>query len=122
MMGVAGRASIFLLKFTFTLVIMTIACAIAWEAFVDNRLYSCTDPGFFDYLDPGDWVHEHGGLPIKVVPQVVPTDDMSLPDTIKEGWTVQRLWYLWYAFLGVSLLVSALLARLPWVPRRWREL
>jgi hypothetical protein len=39
---------------------------------------------------------------------------MSAGDSIKEGWTVPRLWLLWFAFLGTSMIVSGALARLPW--------
>jgi hypothetical protein len=121
-MGVAVRASTYFLKFGFMLVIMTVACAFAWELLVDNRLYNSTDTGVFDYLRPGDWVHAHDGLPIKVVSHIADDNDTSHPDTIREGWSVQGLWTIWFGFFGVSLIVSTLVARLNWVPRRWREL
>jgi hypothetical protein len=47
---------------------------------------------------------------------------MSGPDTLKTGWTVARLWYLWFSFVGVSVAISAALASPRWVPKGWREL
>ena len=44
---------------------------------------------------------------------------MSEPDTIKEGWSVTSLWYLWYSFVIISLVVSTLLALVPWTPKRF---
>jgi hypothetical protein len=105
-------------KFIAAFFVMTILCTTAWELFVDNHLYNCTDGGFLDYLSPGDWVHEWEGHPIKVVPKVVLDRDMSNPDTIQEGWTVTGLWCLWYTFFAVSIIVSTALALVPWIPRR----
>jgi len=105
-------------KFSFAFFVMTVVCTIAWEAFVDNHVYNCTDGGFLDYLSPGDWVHEWEGHPVKVVPKVTLDRDMSNPDTIQEGWTVTRLWYLWYSFFATSVVISAVLASVPWIPRR----
>jgi hypothetical protein len=105
-------------KFIIAFFVMTIVCTIAWEGFVDNHLYNCTDGGFFDYLSSGDWVHKWEGHPIKVVPNVVLDRDMSNPDTIQESWTVTRLWYLWYSFFTTSVVISAVLVFVPWIPRR----
>jgi hypothetical protein len=121
-MGVAGRTFLYLLKFSFAFVIMTIICAVAWETFVDDRLYHCVDGGPIDYLTPGDWVHDHNGDPIQTVDVVHAVGDMSGPDTLKTGWTVARLWYLWFSFVGVSVAISAALASPRWVPKGWREL
>jgi hypothetical protein len=101
-------------KFSMAFFVMTIVCTISWEVFVNGRLYNCTDQAFFDYLKPGDWVHAWGDHPIAVVAHVTRDGDMNHPDTIKEGWTVTRIWYLWFVFLGTSLAISAILARLPW--------
>jgi hypothetical protein len=103
-------------KFAIALLVTTIFCTWSWEQFVDNKIYNCTDGGWLDYLDPGDWVHEWQGHPLKTVSQVVLDRDMEHPDTIEQGWTNDRLWALWYAFFGASLLASGAVALLPW---RW---
>src|SRR5260370_40449329 len=100
-------------KFLVSLVLMTIVCTAGWEV-VNQRLYDCTDAFGFDYWQPGNWVHRD----IAVVHQVVHHRSMSEPDTIKEGWTVSRLWTLWYLFVSISFPASALVAFVPWNPRR----
>jgi hypothetical protein len=107
-----------LAKFAMAFFVMTIACTILWETMVDGHLYNCTDPGFLDYLTPGDWVHRWEGHPLKTVARVVPDGDMEHPDTIREGWTIQRLWGLWYLTFGGSVIFSATLATVPWSPLR----
>jgi hypothetical protein len=92
----------------------TIAFTFLWERFVADTLYNCTDPGWFDYLFPGDWAHK----PVSVR-HVTGGRSMSEPDTIKEGWTMTRLWYLWFSVVGISVILSALLAWMPWIPKRW---
>jgi hypothetical protein len=99
-------------KFGLVLLAMTVACTIAWECFVNNRLYNCTDPGFLDYLTPGDWTHH----PV-TVQHVLDHRPMNEHDTIKAGWTITGLRYLWYAFLLVSVVVSAYVAIVPWLPK-----
>lgn len=94
--------------------ITTALCTIFWQAYVSERLYDCTDAIGLDYLHPGDWVHGH----VAVVHQVVHGRSMSEPDTIKEGWSVGRLWLLWLAFFAGSLIVSIGFALIPWVPKR----
>ena len=108
-------------KFALVFILITIVCSNAWDTFVDNKLYHCSDDGPWDYFDPGDWVHTHDGIPIQVVSQIVSPGDMSGPDMLKEGWTENRLWYLWFAFLGVSVIVSAALACVPWRPAALRK-
>src|SRR6476620_4884904 len=80
-------------KFAIVLLAMTVACTIAWEVLINGTLYNCTDPGFLDFLSPGDWVHFNHG--VVYVPHIVTGRSMSDPDTIKEGWSVTRLWFLW---------------------------
>jgi hypothetical protein len=92
---------------------MTILCEIVWGKFVDGVLYNCTDE-LFGYLTPDGFVHEYAGMKVRVVDKINPDDSMSAGDSIKEGWTVPRLWLLWYSFLGTSLAVSLWLAWLPW--------
>ncbi|HLZ54591.1 MAG TPA: hypothetical protein VKS19_08960 [Verrucomicrobiae bacterium] len=103
-----------LVKFVAMMIIMTIVCTVAWEAFLAGKVYTCTD-GPTGYLTPGDWVHAHDGLPVVVVPKIVPPHDMSDPDTIKQGWSVTGLWSVWVVFLGSSVIVSVLFAWIPWV-------
>ena len=96
--------------------IMTVVCTVVWQNCITDELYNCTDPGWLDYLSPGDWVHfDHGVI---YVPHIVTGRSMSDPDTIKEGWSVNRLWCLWLAFFAVSLFVSAGFTFLPWMPKR----
>lgn len=108
------RALEFAAKFVIALVVTTIVCTIVWQGVVNERLYDCTDAAGFDYWQPGNWVHGH----VAVVHQVVHGRSMSEPDTIKEGWSVGRLWHLWYSFVVSSFVASILLAFVPWIPRR----
>lgn len=100
-------------KFIAALFCCTALSTLLWAAFVTDRLYNCTDSGGLGFLSPGHWVHQ----PV-AVHQVVAGRSMSEPDTIKQGWTVTRLWCLWYSFAAVSVLFSIVLAWTPWVPRR----
>ena len=50
------------------------------------------------------------GRPVAVVQHIVHHRSMSEPDTIKEGWSVTRLWHLWYAFVVGSVFISVILA------------
>lgn len=102
----------FLVKFGLSLLAMTVACTILWEIFVNNHLYNCTDPGFLDYLSPGDWTHH----PV-TVQHVVSPPPMNEHDTIRAGWTITGLWCLWGAFLIVSVIISARCAMVPWLPK-----
>ena len=95
--------------FVVSLLATTVFCTIAWEALVHFDVYDCTDPGFLDYLTPGDWVHYTGGHPVAVVQHVVHGRSMSEPDTIKQGSSIMGLWSLWFSFISASLLVSAFL-------------
>jgi hypothetical protein len=110
MLRILVRAGIFLLA----MVLMTIVCTLVWDRYVNARLYDCTDAVGFDYLHPGDWVHGH----VVAVPTITHNHSMSEPDTIKEGWSVNRLWYLWLTFFAVSIMVSTGFALLPWIPKR----
>jgi hypothetical protein len=91
-------------KFLMSLVLMTVVCTVAWEV-VNKRLYDCTDAFGFDYWQPGNWVHGD----VAVVQQVGHHRSMSEPDTIKEGWSVVRLWRLWYSFVVMSVVASIFL-------------
>jgi hypothetical protein len=93
-----------------TFVILLLGCAtlsaIAWDNFVAEKFYNCTDSVPFDFLHPGDWVHGN----YIFVPQINPTDPMDKPDSIKEGWSVPKLWILWWPFIFASVAISAALA------------
>lgn len=96
-----------------SLLLCTILCTILWETCVNDFLYNCTDPGFLDYLSPGDWVHGR----VESVPVIVTGRSMSEPDTIKAGWSVTGLWCLWLTFVAASVAISAMVARLLWRSR-----
>src|SRR4030095_16233231 len=91
-----------------SLIVTTIACTWAWDRFISNTLYNCTDSVPFDFLHPGHWVHQ----PV-AVQQVVIARSMSETDSIKTGWSVRGLCLLWCSFVGGSVIISLLLARLP---------
>src|SRR5690348_16935789 len=93
----------------FTLLVgCLLVCTIAWGAWFPGKLYNCTDAVGFDFLQPGNWVH---GNYVTVV-KINPYDSMSMPDSIKEGWSVPKLWLLWWSFVAVSVAISALLTSL----------
>jgi hypothetical protein len=88
----------------------SIFCTYAWNNWIAGKLYNCTDSVPFDFLRPGNWVHSHDGISVAVVPKINPSDSMDKPDTIKEGWSVLKLWLLWWSFVFASVAVSAVLA------------
>ena len=100
--------------FLFSMLCCTAVCTILWQVFVTDTLYNCTDPGWLDYLFPGNWVHGD----FKYVSKVVAGRLMTEPDTIKEGWSITGLWCLWLSWFALSVLVSALLSRWFWRDQR----
>lgn len=100
----------FVIAFTVTLFLSTIACTFIWETCINGRLYVCTDPGWLDFLDPGNWVH---GKYVEVDRFDHPRS-MSEPDAVLAGWSKQRLWFLWYGFVGLAVAVSFLVAKKAW--------
>ena len=100
-------------KFVILWLLTTIICTVVWQAVINERFYDCTDAFGFDYWQPGNWVHND----VVVVDHVVHNRSMSEPDTIKVGWTVARLWHLWYSFIAISFIVSLSLAFVPWLPK-----
>ncbi len=103
-------------KFVVVMMFMTIVCTVFWDSVVNRDLYDCTDAVGWDYLRPGDWVHDFDGRAVMTVPHVVHGRSMSEPDTIKQGWSVEKLWTLWFCFLVTSLAMSGWLARKKWLP------
>src|ERR1043165_4468011 len=104
----------FTIKFAISLIVTTIICTTLWQEVVNENLYDCTDAFGFDYWEPGHWVHGN----FITVNHIIHHRSMSEPDTIKEGWTMPRLWQLWYSFVLASVATSLLLACIPWVPKR----
>jgi hypothetical protein len=100
-------------KFILSLTVMTVICTLAWDV-VGEQLYDCTDPVGFDYLQPGNWVHGD----VVVVDHVIHHRSMSEPDTIKAGWSVGRLWILWFLFIVFSIVISVRLSFVTWISRR----
>jgi hypothetical protein len=107
-------------KFVVTLIAMTIICTIVWQDFVTENLYDNTDDNLMGFLGPffGDfWIGE-GGFPVVAVQHVVHGRSMSNPDEIKAGWSIPKLCCLWFSFVAISFVISIVLARVPWIPRR----
>jgi hypothetical protein len=69
-------------------------------------------------LGPGNWVHDFGNTHVTFVHQIVTGRSMEEPDTILEGWSVPKLWCLWWSFVFASLVVSSLLTMLIWRSRK----
>ena len=98
-------------KFAIVLIATTVVFSMLWGGIITDTLYNCTDAVGLDYLHPGDWVHGQ----VAVVDHVVAGRSMSEPDAIKQGWGVTGLWGLWISFFTISLVVSFVLARKPWI-------
>jgi hypothetical protein len=97
--------------FFMSMLLMLFLCVPAWDALANGKLYYCTDGGTMDFIfGPlgGGWVHNP-----ESVPHVVPRP-MDQPDEVKTGWSIRGLWCLWGAFVGGSVLVSALFAASLW--------
>jgi hypothetical protein len=94
--------------FAMSLLLMAFVCIWGWDAFVNGKLYFCTDGGSMDFMFGGRWVHH----PVSVT-HVVPRP-MDQPDEIKAGWSITGLWWLWRAFAATAVLLSALFAGAFW--------
>jgi hypothetical protein len=95
--------------FLVVLLACIILSEIIWDNFFAGTIYNCTDDNLGGFLRPGDWVHN----PV-TVSQVKLDSDMSHPDIIKQGWSISKLWILWWSFAVACLVVSALSASLIW--------
>jgi len=102
-----------IIRFIIVLFGMTILSSIVWQ-YVGDQLYDCTDDNMTGFLRPGGWVHRFGGREVVAVPKIAHDHSMSEPDTIKEGWSIGRLWVLWLSFCLVSAGISLLAAWAPW--------
>jgi hypothetical protein len=106
----AAKAATFLVA----LLGCTVICILVWGDLVAGKLYNCTDSVPFDFLNPGDWVHGN----YVTVPIINPSDPMDKPDSIKEGWSIPKLWFLWWAFVFASIAFSASLTYLTFRSRK----
>ena len=97
-------------KFLIAFAMIVAACTVSWDWIVNGKLYDCTDGGDLDFWFVGDWVHH----PV-AVDHVVHGRFMSEPDLIKTGWSLARLWGLWWSFVAFSLIASVVFACFPWV-------
>jgi len=88
--------------FLITLLVCLILSGIIWQILLPGKVYNCTDDNIFGFLWPGDWIHGN----YVTVPKIDPSDSMSKPDSIKEGWSVPKLWLLWWAFVFASAAIS----------------
>jgi hypothetical protein len=87
--------------FFMMLLACTISCEAIWDNFLAGNIYNCTDDNLGGFLRPGDWVQN----PV-TVPKVVLDSVMSNPDTIKQGWSIPKLWFLWWLFVAASVAIS----------------
>jgi hypothetical protein len=95
---------------------MTIICELAWGTYVTGKIY-CDGDEDFGYLTPGNWVSNWDGQhPIAVVHQIPAVRQMGDPDDIIEGWSIPKLWCLWFSFFAISLVISILFAWVQWIP------
>ena len=81
------RAGIALARTAFGLSMCLLLCIVLWETVVAQHIYHCSDPGFLEFLSPGNWYH-------------------AQYDTLKAGWTQTGLWILWSAMLTGSVIAS----------------
>ena len=86
-------------KFLVALVGCTVLCTIFWETVVAGGIYHCSDPGFLQFLKPGDWIHGD-----------VVGKDAHYGDTLRRGWSMTSLWILWYSLVAASIGLSAWIA------------
>jgi len=89
--------------FLVALLFCTVFCTLIWDNFVVGKLFNCTDSLPFNFLSPGDWVHGN----YITVPKINPSDPMDKPDSVKEGWSIRKLWLLWLVFVFASVTISA---------------
>ena len=98
----------YLLKTVFALVLLAIPMSIAGDSPFPSTIYYCTDDIGLDYVIPGNWVHGE----IEYVDDVstAMSRSMSEPDVLLRGWSVGRLWLIWSAMFGSSLVLALFMA------------
>lgn len=110
-------------KFVIMMFMMTIVCTIVWQDVVAEYLYDNTDENMMGFLHPlflDGWIGE-GNHPVIVVQHVVHDRSMADPDEIKAGWSIPKLWFLWFSFVTVSAVIILLLSRIRWIPKQTYE-
>src|SRR5437868_1525041 len=60
--------------FFMSMLVMAFVCIWAWDAFVNGKLYYCTDGGWMDFIFVGHWVH-HPESVAHVVPRPMDQPD-----------------------------------------------
>jgi hypothetical protein len=105
-----GGTAIFLI----TLLVCLVGSGTIWQIFLPEKIYNCTDDNLFGFLRPGDWIHGD----YVTVSKINPSDPMDKPDSIKEGWSVGKLWFAWFAFIVASVAISASLTFLTFRSRK----
>lgn len=76
------------IRFAGAFLVCTVVSTNVWDCFVAGSIYHCTDSLFIEFLTPGEWAHLHEG------------------DTLRTGWSITGLWWLWAAFVFLSLIIS----------------
>ena len=107
------RPLLSLTKFVISLALMAMVCSLAWDGLVNGRLYDRTGGGSLDFWMVDHWVHH----PVTVA-HVVTGRALGEPDTIKAGWHVTGLWYLWFSFVAFSFIISFVVGTVTWGPSR----
>jgi hypothetical protein len=103
--------------------VMAIVCTIVWQDFVAEYFYDNTDENMMGFLHPfflDGWIGQ-GNFPVVVVQHVVHDRSMTDPDEIKAGWSIPKLWCLWFSFVTVSGVIGILLSRVRWIPKQIYE-
>jgi hypothetical protein len=88
--------------FAISFVVFNGVMGVIWEIYFHEKVYNCTDSLPFGYFPPGDWVHGEVQT-VAVIRNNVP---MSNPDTLLEGWSIERLWQTWWLMFGGTVLAS----------------
>jgi hypothetical protein len=99
----------------------TLLSELFWDSCFAGNIYNCTDDNLGGFLDPGNWVHSHDGMPVEVVSRIPPHQTMDKPDSIKEGWSIPKLWLLWWSFVVASVLFCASSTFLIFRPRKLKS-
>jgi hypothetical protein len=79
-----------------------VASEIVWDAYLPGQIYNCSDCNLFGVLMPGSWVHGN----YVTVSKINTYGSMSQPDSIKEGWSLEKLWFLWFSVFFASVAIS----------------
>jgi hypothetical protein len=108
-----AKIVISIIIFSVAMIGMTIVCTALWDELLNGKVYGCSDGGNADYWMLS-WAGIGNGNYSVATVKTINITSMSDPDELKEGWSVARLWSVWYSFFGASLMVSFFFASLPW--------